>query len=62
MTLRQFDIAAWIMLASVFGFAVGVASGWDWFPDFALSTYRVMYIIPLAAALLIRIYMPTLPE
>ena len=33
MTLRQFDIAAWIILAFVFGFSVGVAAGWDWFPD-----------------------------
>ena len=30
--------------------------------NLALITYRLMYIIPLAAALLIRIYMPTLPE
>ena len=33
MTQRQFDIAAWILRAFVFGFAVGVASSWDWFPD-----------------------------
>ena len=33
MTLRQFDTAAWIILAFVFGFSVGVATGWDWFPD-----------------------------
>lgn len=33
MTQRQFDIAAWIMLAFVFGFSTGVATGWDWFPD-----------------------------
>jgi len=33
MTLRQFDTAAWIILAFVFGFSVGVSTGWDWFPD-----------------------------
>ncbi len=33
MTLRQFDIIAWIILAFVFGFSVGVSTGWDWFPD-----------------------------
>jgi hypothetical protein len=35
MTLRQFDTAAWIILAFVFGFSVGVSTGWDWFPDAA---------------------------
>ena len=30
--------------------------------NFALVTHRVMYIIPIAVAFLIRIYMPTLPE
>ena len=33
MTLRQFDTAAWTILAFVFGFSVGVSTGWDWFPD-----------------------------
>ena len=33
MTLRQFEIIAWIILAFVFGFSVGVSTGWDWFPD-----------------------------
>jgi H+/Cl- antiporter ClcA len=33
MTLRQFDTAAWIILAFIFGFSVGVATGWDWFPN-----------------------------
>ena len=33
MSLRQFDTAAWIILAFVFGFSVGVATGWDWFPN-----------------------------
>ena len=33
MTRRQFDIAAWVLLSFVLGFSVGVATGWDWFPD-----------------------------
>lgn len=33
MTLRQFDTTAWIILAFVFGFFVGVSTNWDWFPD-----------------------------
>ena len=33
MSVRQFDTAAWITLAFVFGFSVGVATGWDWFPN-----------------------------
>ena len=33
MTRRQFDIAAWILIAFVFGFSTGVATGWNWFPD-----------------------------
>ena len=33
MTLRQFDTAAWIIFAFVLGFFVGVATGWNWFPD-----------------------------
>jgi hypothetical protein len=33
MTLRQFDIIAWIILAFAFGFTFGVATSWDWFPD-----------------------------
>jgi hypothetical protein len=33
MTLRQFDTTAWTVLAFVFGFSVGVSTGWDWFPD-----------------------------
>jgi len=33
MTLNKFDITAWIVLAFVFGFSIGVSSGWDWFPD-----------------------------
>jgi len=33
MSLRQFDTTAWIILAFAFGFSVGVATGWDWFPD-----------------------------
>ena len=33
MTLRLFDTAAWLILAFVFGFSVGVSTGWDCFPD-----------------------------
>ena len=33
MSARQFDTAAWITLAFVFGFSVGVATGWEWFPN-----------------------------
>jgi hypothetical protein len=33
MTLRLFDTAAWIILAFVFGFSIGVSTGWNWFPD-----------------------------
>jgi len=33
MSVRQFDTAAWIILAFVFGFSVGVSTGWNWFPD-----------------------------
>jgi hypothetical protein len=33
MTLRQFDTTVWIILAFVFGFSVGVSTGWEWFPD-----------------------------
>ena len=33
MSVKQFDTAAWITLAFVFGFSVGVATGWDWFPN-----------------------------
>jgi hypothetical protein len=32
-SLRKFDITAWIVLAFVFGFSVGVSTGWNWFPD-----------------------------
>jgi hypothetical protein len=32
-SLRKFDIAFWIILAFVFGFSVGVSTGWNWFPD-----------------------------
>jgi hypothetical protein len=33
MTSRQFDIGAWIILAFIFGFAIGVSTSWNWFPD-----------------------------
>ena len=30
--------------------------------NFALVIYQIMYLIPLVATLLVRLYMPTLPE
>jgi hypothetical protein len=33
MTLRQFDTTGWIILAFIFGFSIGVATTWNWFPE-----------------------------
>ena len=33
MTSGQIDAVTWIILAFVFGFSVGVATGWNWFQD-----------------------------